>query len=230
VVTATEAPVDSPDCYYNVAERLAREIPGAYQPDQYTNVANPGVHYRTTGPELWCQTAGQITHLVAGVGTGGTISGAGRYLKEKNPDIEVIGVDPFGSVYSFDEVRPWLIEGIGQDVVPATYDETVVDRLVNVLDSDAVAMTRRLAESEGVLAGGSSGMAAYAALALARELDDPTALVAVVLPDGGRSYLSTVFNPEWRDEHHVTRTLRRFSRFGRRAASRLNGEPVTLEG
>ena len=213
VVTPTDAPIDSPDNYYNTAERLAREIPGAYQPDQYSNRANPEVHYRTTGPELWTQTAGRITHLVAGVGTGGTISGVGHYLKDQNPSIEVVGVDPFGSVYTWDDVRPWLIEGIGQDVVPETYDPTVVDRMVNVLDSDAVAMTRQLAEAEGVLAGGSSGMAAFAALALARELDDPNKLVAVILPDGGRSYLSTIFNPDWRDDHDVTRPMRRYSRF-----------------
>jgi cystathionine beta-synthase len=220
VITPSDATIDSPDCYYNVAERLAREIPGAFQPDQYANPANPDVHYRTTGPELWGQTAGQVTHLVAGVGTGGTISGIGRYLKEQNSDIEVIGVDPFGSIYTRDEVQPWLVEGIGQDVRPETYDPTVVDRLVNVLDVDAVAMTRTLAETEGVLVGGSSGMAAFAALALARELDDPTALVGVILPDGGRSYMSTVFNPKWREKHDVGRTLRRFSRFGRRARAR----------
>ncbi|MEA2396621.1 MAG: cystathionine beta-synthase [Thermoleophilaceae bacterium] len=220
VITPSDATIDSPDCYYNVAKRLAGEIPGAFQPDQYANPANPDVHYRTTGPELWGQTAGQVTHLVAGVGTGGTISGIGRYLKEQNSDIEVIGVDPFGSIYTRDEVQPWLVEGIGQDVRPETYDPTVVDRLVNVLDVDAVAMTRTLAETEGVLVGGSSGMAAFAALALARELDDPTALVGVILPDGGRSYMSTVFNPKWREKHDVGRTLRRFSRFGRRARAR----------
>ncbi|HEX8075470.1 MAG TPA: pyridoxal-phosphate dependent enzyme [Thermoleophilaceae bacterium] len=220
VITPTDAPIDSPDCYYNVAERLAREIPGAYQPDQYSNPANPDVHYRTTGPELWEQTGGQITHFVAGVGTGGTISGIGRYLKEQDPRVQVVGVDPFGSVYTRDEPRPWLVEGIGQDVPAETYDPEMVDRLVNVLDVDAVAMTRRLAESEGLLVGGSSGMAAFAALALARELDDPRAMVAVILPDGGRSYLSTVFNPNWRAKHDVSRTLRRFSRFGRRARAR----------
>jgi cystathionine beta-synthase len=201
VVAPTAVPPDSPESYYRVAERLAEEIPGAFQPNQYTNPANPQAHYFSTGPELWEQSGGRVTHLVAGVGTGGTITGTGRYLKERNPDIEVIGADPYGSIYSSPEVKPYLVEGVGEDFWPETYDPSIVDRYITVSDRDAFLTTRRLAMVEGILAGGSGGLAVHAALQIAREVDDPQALVAVILPDGGRSYLSKVYNDAWMTQH-----------------------------
>jgi cystathionine beta-synthase len=197
VVAPTEVPPDSPESYYRVADRLTEEIPGAFQPNQYANMANPEVHYSVTGPELWRQSGGRITHLVVGVGTGGTITGVGRYLKEQDPDIEVIGADPVGSVYSGGEAKPYLVEGVGEDFWPTTYDPSVVDRYVTVSDRDSFLMTRRLADAEGILAGGSSGLALHAAVEVANELSDPQAMIAVILPDGGRSYLSKVFNDAW---------------------------------
>jgi cystathionine beta-synthase len=199
VVAPTEVPPESPESYYRVADRLTEEIPGAFQPNQYRNMANPEAHYRTTGPELWRQSGGRITHFVAGVGTGGTITGVGRYLRERNPDIQVIGADPVGSIYSGgeDAVRPYLVEGVGEDFWPDTYDPTVVDRYVTVSDKDSFVWTRRLAEAEGILAGGSSGLAVYAAYQVACEIEDPDAMVAVILPDGGRSYLSKIYNDAW---------------------------------
>jgi cystathionine beta-synthase len=197
VVAPTEVPPDSPESYYRVADRLTEEIPGAFQPNQYFNPANPESHYRTTGPEIWRQTAGRITHFVAGVGTGGTITGAGRYLKERNPQIEVIGADPAGSIYSGGEVKPYLVEGVGEDFWPESFDPSVVDRYVTVADKESFLTTRRLARVEGILAGGSSGMAVYAALEVAREIDDRKSMIVVILPDGGRSYLSKVYNDAW---------------------------------
>src|SRR3954466_7011643 len=199
VVAPTEVPPDSPESYYRVADRLTEEIPGAFQPNQYKNQANPEAHYRTTGPELWEQTGGQITHFVAGGGPGGTLRGVGRYLREQSPDIEIVGADPVGSIYSggSDGVKPYLVEGVGEDFWPDTYDPSVVDRYITVSDRDSFLWTRRLAETEGILAGGSGGLALYAAYQVARELDDPSAMVAVILPDGGRSYLSKVFNDAW---------------------------------
>ena len=197
VVAPTEVPPSSPESYYRVADRLTEEIPGAFQPNQYMNQANPEAHYRTTGPELWRQTAGRLTHFVAGVGTGGTITGAGHYLKERNPAIEVIGADPVGSIYSGGEAKPYLVEGVGEDFWPQSFDPSVVDRYVTVSDKDSFLATRRLAQSEGILAGGSSGMAVHAALDVAHDLQDPAAMVAVILPDGGRSYLSKVYNDAW---------------------------------
>jgi cystathionine beta-synthase len=197
VVAPTEVAPDSPESYYRVADRLTEEIPGAFQPNQYFNQANPEAHRLTTGPEIWRQTGGRITHFVVGVGTGGTITGAGHYLKERNPAIEVIGADPVGSIYSGGEARPYLVEGVGEDFWPESFDPSVVDRYVTVSDRDSFLCTRRLAETEGILAGGSSGMALHAALEVARGIDDPDAMVVVVLPDGGRSYLSKVFNDAW---------------------------------
>jgi cystathionine beta-synthase len=197
VVAPTEVPPDSPESYYRVADRLTEEIPGAFQPNQYFNQANPEAHYHATGPEIWRQTAGRITHFVAGVGTGGTITGAGRFLKERNSDIEVIGADPVGSIYSGGEVKPYLVEGVGEDFWPESFDPSVVDRYVTVSDRDSFLTTRRLAETEGILAGGSSGMAVHAALEVAGQVDDPEGLVVVILPDGGRSYLSKVYNDAW---------------------------------
>jgi cystathionine beta-synthase len=201
VVAPTEVPPDSPESYYRVADRLAEEIPGAFQPNQYFNEANPRTHFETTGPELWRQSGERITHLVAGVGTGGTITGVGRYLKSQNPAIEVIGADPVGSIYSGGEVKPYLVEGVGEDFWPPTFDPSVVDRYVTVSDRDSFLMTRRLAQTEGILAGGSCGTALHAALEVARGISDPEAMVAVILPDGGRSYLSKVFNDAWMQQY-----------------------------
>ena len=201
VVCPTDVPPDSPRSYYRVADRLTEEIDGAFQPNQYFNAANPEAHYRSTGPEIWRQTSGLITHFVVGVGTGGTISGAGRYLKEQNPGIEVVGADPEGSLYSGGPVHPYRVEGIGEDFWPDTLHRDVVDRYIRVSDRDSFIAARRLVAREGLFAGGSSGTALCAALQVARELDDPGALVVTLLPDGGRPYLSKVFNDHWMREH-----------------------------
>jgi cystathionine beta-synthase len=197
VVTPTDVDPSSPQSYYRVADRLEREIPGAFQPNQYRNPANPEAHYLATGPELWRQSGGAITHLVVGVGTGGTITGTARYLREQNPAIEVIGADPVGSIYSNETVHPYLVEGVGEDFWPETYDPSVVDRYVTVSDRDAFLTTRRLAETEGLLVGGSCGLAVHAALEVARGINDPNAMIAVILPDGGRGYLSKIFSDDW---------------------------------
>jgi cystathionine beta-synthase len=199
VLAPTDVPPDSPRSYYRVADRLTAEIPGAFQPNQYANEANPRAHYESTGPELWEQTAGAITHLVVGVGTGGTVTGTVRYLRERRPDLVVVGADPEGSIYSGGEenVRPYLVEGVGEDFWPATFDPTTVDRWVTVSDRNAFLTTRRLAQAEGILAGGSGGLALHAALVVAAEIEDPGAMVMVILPDGGRSYLSKIFSDAW---------------------------------
>jgi cystathionine beta-synthase len=197
VVTPTDVDPESPQSYYRVADRLTAEIPGAFQPNQYKNPANPETHYLTTGPELWRQSGGRITHFVCGVGTGGTITGVARYLKERNPAIEVVGADPVGSIYSNETVHPYLVEGVGEDFWPETFDPSVVDRYVTVSDRDSFLTTRRLAETEGLLVGGSCGLAVHAALEVARGIGDPNAMVAVILPDGGRGYLSKIFSDEW---------------------------------
>ncbi|HYH87749.1 MAG TPA: cystathionine beta-synthase [Solirubrobacteraceae bacterium] len=201
VVAPTDVAPDSPQSYYRVADRLTRDIPGAFQPNQYANPANPQTHYETTGPELWRQTDGKLTHLVVGVGTGGTITGMARYLNEQSTDVEIIGADPEGSIYSNPEVHPYLVEGVGEDFWPATYDPSVVDRYVTVSDRDSFLTTRKLAETEGMLVGGSCGLAVHAALEVARGVKDPDALIAVVLPDGGRAYLSKIFNDAWMDSY-----------------------------
>ncbi|HWD66235.1 MAG TPA: cystathionine beta-synthase [Solirubrobacteraceae bacterium] len=199
VVAPTDVPPESPQSYYRVADRLTAEIPGAFQPNQYFNQANPQAHYESTGPEIWKQTAGQITHLVCGVGTGGTVTGTARYLRERNPGIQVIGADPEGSIYSggAENVRPYLVEGVGEDFWPETFDPSMVDRWVAVSDRDAFLTTRRLAEAEGILAGGSGGLAVHAALAVAAETNDPEAVIVVIVPDGGRSYLSKIYSDAW---------------------------------
>jgi cystathionine beta-synthase len=201
VVAPTDVAPDSPQSYYRVADRLTQEIPGAFQPNQYANPANPQTHYETTGPELWRQSNGQVTHLVVGVGTGGTITGMARYLKERSTEIQIIGADPVGSIYSNEEVHPYLVEGVGEDFWPETFDPSVVDRYITVSDRDSFLTTRRLAHEEGLLVGGSCGLAVHAALQLAKEIDDPEAVIAVVLPDGGRAYLSKIFNDAWMSQY-----------------------------
>jgi cystathionine beta-synthase len=195
VVCPTAVAPEDPRSYYNVSDRLAREIPGAWKPDQYSNPANPRSHYEETGPEIWEQTAGKVTHFVAGVGTGGTISGVGRYLKEQG-GVRIIGADPEGSVYSGGTGRPYLVEGVGEDFWPETYDRGVADEIIKVADGDSFEMTRRLAREEGLLVGGSCGMAVVAALDVARRAG-PDDVVVVLLPDGGRGYLSKIFNDRW---------------------------------
>jgi cystathionine beta-synthase len=197
VVCPTAVPPEHPDSYYNVSDRLAREIPGAWKPNQYANPNNPRSHYESTGPEIWADTDGRVTCFVAGVGTGGTISGTGRYLKEASAGrVRVVGADPEGSVYSGGTGRPYLVEGVGEDFWPDTYDREVCDEIVAVSDSDSFAMTRRLAREEGLLVGGSCGMAVVAGLRVAERLG-PDDVVVVLLPDSGRGYLSKVFNDEW---------------------------------
>jgi cystathionine beta-synthase len=197
VVCPTAVAPEHPNSYYNVSDRLVTEIDGAWKPNQYANVANPESHYLTTGPELWRQTDGRITHFVAGVGTGGTISGTGRYLKEVSDGrVKIVGADPEGSVYSGGSGRPYLVEGVGEDFWPDTYDKNIADEIIAVSDAESFDVTRRLAREEGLLVGGSCGMAAAAAIRLAKRLG-PDDVVVVLLPDGGRGYLSKVFNDDW---------------------------------
>jgi cystathionine beta-synthase len=196
VITPTSVPPDSPESYNGVADRLAREIPGAWRPNQFMNLANPEVHYRTTGPEIWQQTAGKVTVFVGGVGTGGTLSGVSKYLKEQNPEVVVVGADPEGSVLSGDSPRPWKVEGIGEDFVPKTLNGHAVDEWIRVGDAESFSAARSLARREGMLVGGSSGTAVAAALRYAQRLtvDD---LVVVMCPDTGRNYMSKLFDDEW---------------------------------
>jgi cystathionine beta-synthase len=202
VITPTAVPPESPESYYRVADRLTEEIPGAFQPNQYFNEDNPAAHEATTGPEIWRQTDGRITAFVAGVGTGGTISGAGRFLKEQNPDVIVVGADPEGSIYSGDTPRPYT-EGIGEDFWPKTFDPSLVDRYVRVSDRDAFRMARRITREEGILVGGSSGTAVVAAVEVARELG-PDDIVVVILPDTGRNYLSKLYSDTWLLQYGLT--------------------------
>lgn len=201
VVTPTELLPEDDESYYGVARRLASEIDGAFGPNQYFNPANPAAHEASTGPELWEQTGGSIDVLVAGVGTGGTITGCARYLKPRKPEIEIVGADPEGSIYSAGadgDIHQYFVEGVGEDFYPETVDLTLIDRFIMVSDRESFAATRRLAREEGLLVGGSCGMAAEAALQVASE--DTSKLVVVILPDSGRGYLSKVFNDEWMRE------------------------------
>ncbi len=204
VVCPTTVPPEHPDSYYSVAARLTAETPGAFQPNQYVNPANPDAHAATTGPEIWRQTAGRITHFVAGVGTGGTISGVGRYLKSQNPAVEVVGADPEGSIYSGGGGRPYLVEGIGEDFWPATYDPAVVDRVVPVSDRDSFLTARRVTREEGIFVGGSTGTAVWAALEVGRALG-PDDVVVVLVPDSGRGYLSKLYDDGWMADHGFVR-------------------------
>ena len=197
VVVTPSAPPEDPESYYAVAERLAREIPGGFKPGQYENPANPLAHYETTGPELWRQTQGRITHFVAGMGTCGTITGTGRFLKERSPEVRVVGVDPEGSIFSDPgNIHSYAVEGVGEDFYPENHDTSVVDRVIQVDDRESFLMTRRLMAEEGLFVGGSCGMAAVGAVRAARDLPQE-AVVVVLLPDTGRNYVSKVFDDEW---------------------------------
>lgn len=202
VITPTNVPPDSPESYNGVADRLGREIPGAWRPNQFANMANPEIHYRTTGPEIWEQTQGKITAFVAGIGTGGTISGVGRYLKERNPNVKVIGADPEGSILSGDTPKPWKVEGIGEDYVPKTFNGQIIDDWVRVSDVESFHLARALSRKEGILAGGSSGTNLAAALRYARRLT-PDDLVVALVCDTGRNYLSKYFDDAWLAQHHL---------------------------
>ncbi|MEA2572872.1 MAG: cystathionine beta-synthase [Chloroflexia bacterium] len=200
VTTPTAVPRESPESYYSVSDRLTREIPGAFQPNQYFNPANPRTHYETTGPEIWRQTDGRIDAFVAGVGTGGTISGIGKFLKEQDSRVRIVGADPEGSIYTQDRARPYKVEGIGEDFIPGTYDGDVIDEWVTVSDRDSFEAARRVTREEGILIGGSGGTAMHAAIQTARTMSEGQVIV-VLLPDTGRGYLSKLYNDAWMREN-----------------------------
>jgi cystathionine beta-synthase len=204
VVCPTAVAPEHPDSYYSTAERLTKETPNSFRPDQYSNPNNPLAHYQTTGPEIWEQTRGRVTHFVAGAGTGGTLSGVSKYLKEQNPNIKVIAADPQGSVYSGGAGRPYLTEGVGEDFWPKNYDPSLVDEVVAVSDADAFAMARLVTQREGILIGGSGGTAVAAALRIAQPLPED-AVVVVLIPDSGRGYLSKIFNDTWMTDYGFLR-------------------------
>jgi len=223
VICPTAVAPDSPLSYYKVAERLAKELPGGFMPGQYWNQQNVLAHYKTTGPELWQQTDGKITHFVLGVGTGGTVTGAGRYLKEQDPNIVIVGADPEGSIYT-GEVHPYKTEGIGEDFWPGTFDPKLVDRWITVSDRDTFLTARRITREEGILAGVSSGTAMFAALEIAKELDE-TAMVVVLLPDSGKSYLSKLYNDEWMRQNGFLQRFAHLMRVGDLMRDREGGTP-----
>ena len=215
VITPTAVPPDHPENYVQKAKQIAHETPGAILANQFYNQENPEAHYRTTGPEIWAQTEGRVTHFVAGAGTGGTVSGAGKFLKERNPAIKVIAGDPVGSLYtgysithSMGEGHPYKVEGIGGDKIPSTVWWDWVDQFRQLSDRESFAMTRRLAREEGMLVGGSSGLNVALALQVAREADDPDACVVTILCDTGERYLSKVFNDEWMQENQMLEASR----------------------
>jgi cystathionine beta-synthase len=200
VICPTAVEPDSPESYYMVSDRLAEEIPGGFKPDQYSNMGNPDAHYETTGPEIWEQTGGDLDAVVISVGTGGSITGAGRYLKERNPDLLIVGADPEGSIYSGDSVHPYLVEGIGKDTFPATFDPSIVDEYVRVSDRDSFLTARRVAREEGILGGGSGGTSVFAMLKVAERLGRGSTILTTI-PDGGRGYLSKLYDDNWMIEY-----------------------------
>lgn len=223
VVTPTDVVPGDPRSYYSVADRLVEAIPGAFRPDQYSNPAGPASHHATTGPEIWRDTAGRVTHFVAGVGTGGTISGTGRYLQEVSGGrVRVVGADPEGSIYSGGPVHSYFVEGVGEDFWPGAFDPSVPDALERVSDAESFAMTRRLAREEGILVGGSSGMATVAALRVARDLPED-AVVVVLLVDSGRGYVGTIFDDAWMEEHGFDLAVADESWLGERARRIIAG-------
>ena len=226
VTTPTAVERDSPESYYSVADRLTREVPNAFQPNQYFNPMNPRTHYETTGPEIWEQTGGAVTHFVAGVGTGGTISGVAKYLKERKPGVEIIGADPEGSIYTQPEnMHTYKVEGVGEDFWPGTFDPTLVDAWIKVSDKDSFLAARSLTREEGILIGGSGGLAVHAALETARRADDPEALVVVLLPDSGRGYLSKIYNDDWMRENGFLSRFAQPARAGAVIAERSGETP-----
>ncbi len=224
VVCPTEVEPEDPRSYYSVSARLAQETPGAFNPNQYANAGNPQAHYESTGPEIWEQLGDELDVLVVGVGTGGTVTGTGRYLKERKPDLQIVGADPIGSIYSSETVHSYLVEGVGEDFWPTTFDRDIVDRWFRVSDREAFAATRRIARLEGILIGASGGMALHAALRVAQELP-PDKTVLVILPDGGRAYLSKVFNDDWMLVHGMFDDTARPPTAGELVAARTGDVP-----